>query len=123
MATGKLLICLAAFNQELTPHNAASRMLLRSSQMAEGNCHSDTPETAVCTFNKRPMKSHIILEHDNVCLHITHLTTQKTPPLLLKCVYQSLHSNGHGADNSQPIVALLPSNEQHTPLLLLLLAI
>jgi hypothetical protein len=32
-------------------------------------------------------------------------TTQKTPPLLLKRVYQSLHSNGRGADNSEPIVA------------------
>jgi hypothetical protein len=33
------------------------------------------------------------------------LTAQKTLPLLLKRVHQSLHSNGGGADNREPIVA------------------
>jgi hypothetical protein len=37
-------------------------------------------------------------------------------------VHQSLHSNGHGTDNSEPIIASLPSNEQQTLVLLLLRA-
>jgi hypothetical protein len=37
-------------------------------------------------------------------------------------VHQSLHSNGHGADNSEPTIVLLPSNEQQTLVLLLLRA-
>jgi hypothetical protein len=40
--------------------------------------------------------------------------------LLLKRVHQSLHSNGHGAKNSKPIIASLPSNEQQKLILLLL---
>jgi hypothetical protein len=41
---------------------------------------------------------------------------------MLKRVYQSLHSNDRGADNSEPIIASLPSNEQQTLILLLLRA-
>jgi hypothetical protein len=37
--------------------------------------------------------------------------------LLLKRVHQSLHSNGRGADNNEPIIALLPINEQQTLIL------
>jgi hypothetical protein len=37
-------------------------------------------------------------------------------------VHQSLHSNGCGADNSEPIIASLPSNDKQTLVLLLLCA-
>jgi hypothetical protein len=35
---------------------------------------------------------------------------------------ESLHSKGYGANNSEPIIASLPSNEQQTLILLLLCA-
>jgi hypothetical protein len=77
IATGALLVYLTAFELELPPQNVASRKLLHSSQKIKGNCHLDPPEIAVCTFDKHPMKRHVILEHDNACPHTTHLTSGK----------------------------------------------
>jgi hypothetical protein len=50
--------------------------------------------------------------------HRKHLTRM----LLLKRVHQSFHSNGRSADNSEPTIASLHSNEQKTLVLLLLRA-
>jgi hypothetical protein len=87
--------------------------------LADSDQRSGRPSTSRNANVIENVRSLILEDHRLTHRHRKHLMRL----LLLKLVHQSLHSNGRSADNSKPIIASLPSNEQQTFMLLFMLVL